>query len=101
MDESKKIDNKIFDSLLYLSRLSASSDSEYEVLKGQIGSIVDYFEELEQFKGEKLENTDSFNSEKDLRGNSSTSYIDQHLLKMINAEFMDGYFRSPKVLGSS
>ena len=94
---SGKIDNVIFDSLLYVSRLSARS-AEYEVLKKQIGSIVDYFEELEQFKDEKLKGTESFNSENDLRDDEDMQYIDQHILKLINAEFMDGYFRTPKVL---
>lgn len=94
---SGKIDNVIFDSLLYVSRLSAGS-AEYEVLKKQIGSIVDYFEELEQFKDEKLKGTESFNSENDLRDDEDMQYIDQHILKLINAEFMDGYFRTPKVL---
>ena len=94
---SGKIDNVIFDSLLCVSRLSAGS-AEYEVLKKQIGSIVDYFEELEQFKDEKLKGTESFNSENDLRDDEDIQYIDQHILKLINAEFMDGYFRTPKVL---
>ncbi len=103
---SKPLDDEVFDALLYVSRL-ASEGKARDVLKHQISSIVSYFDELEKFKDDVMsDDTLQCNSEKDLRcvlensPEASTSYIEQKMLKVMNKEFMDGYFRTPKVLGS-
>ena len=92
---------EIFDTLLYISRLDVTGE-EGVALQNQIGSIVGYFKELEKFRDDDLETLDcNSNSESDLRTSSPSCYVDSHALKLINNEFMDGYFRTPKVLGSS
>ena len=107
---ARTLNDEVFDALLYVSRLEADGKAR-EVLKNQISSIVSYFDELEKFKSEEIDDsTLQCNTEKDLRlapshfGSEdllSTSYIEQKMLKIMNEEFMDGYFRTPKVLGSS
>ena len=97
---NKKIDDKSFDVLLYVSRIEASKE-EKALLQTQISNIVSYFEELEKFSTETLSFFDACNSEDDLRVSDDKCYIEGHLLKNMSDEFMDGYFRSPKVLMSS
>ena len=97
---SKKIDDKIFNMLLYVSRIEVSKE-EGALLQKQISDIVGYFAELETFRDDKLSFFDTYNTEDDLRIVDSRCYIDGHLLKEMTHEFMDGYFRSPKVLMSS
>ena len=94
------IDEKSFDTLLYISRIELVG-AEKETLKKQISNIVSYFEELEKFKDEKILDDNYYShSENDLRVASDKAYIDAHSLKVMNSEFMDGYFRTPKVLES-
>ncbi|MGP1437651.1 MAG: Asp-tRNA(Asn)/Glu-tRNA(Gln) amidotransferase subunit GatC [Treponema sp.] len=96
-----KITESVFDVLLYISRLDVTGEEKL-ALQNQISNIVGYFKELEKFRNDSLEANDSnFNSEKDLRTSLPSTYVEQRLLKVINSEFMDGYFRTPKVLGSS
>ena len=98
---SSLITKEIFDTLLYISRLDVTGE-EGVALQNQIGSIVGYFKELEKFRDDDLETLDcNSNSESDLRTSSPSCYVDSHALKLINNEFMDAYFRTPKVLGSS
>ncbi len=98
---SNAITKEVFDILLYISRLDVSGE-ERSALQNQISSIVGYFKELERFHDDSLEASDSnFNSEKDLRTSLPSCYVEARALKLINNEFMDGYFRTPKVLGSS
>ena len=95
------ITKEIFDTLLYISRLDVTGE-EKSALQNQISSIVGYFKELEKFREDSLETPDSsFNSEQDLRTSLPHLYFEARALKLINSEFMDGYFRTPKVLGSS
>jgi len=106
----RTLNDEVFNALLYVSRLEADGKAR-EVLKNQISSIVSYFDELEKFKDDKMDETMlQYNTEKDLRlapeaccsgCSSSVSCIEQRMLKIMNEEFMDGYFRTPKVLGSS
>lgn len=101
MNENKTIDDDIFQALLYVSRIEVTGSNRLS-LKNQIGSIISYFYELEKFKDENIDiSSRCFNSENDLRVASDTKYIEQSLLKSMTDEFMDGYFRSPKVLGFS
>lgn len=103
---NKPLNDEVFDALLYVSRLETDGRAR-DVLKNQISSIVSYFDELERFRDEdidenKIGSTILCNTERDLRPASDNfCYIEQKMLKLMNAEFMDGYFRTPKVLGSS
>lgn len=103
---SRLVNDEVFDALLYVSRLESDGKSR-DVLKNQISSIVSYFDELEKFKDAEIDDSAlQYNTEKDLRPVceskcSNISYIEQNMLKIMNEEFMDGYFRTPKVLGSS
>lgn len=103
---NKTLDDEMFDALLYVSRLQADGKTR-DVLKNQISSIVSYFDELKRFKDEDIDDSMLLcNTENELRIATcddclSTSYIEQKMLKIMNEEFMDGYFRTPKVLGSS
>jgi len=106
---TKVMSDETFDAILSVSHIEVSGKAR-EVLKGQISSIVGYFDALNQFQdeqigeGKEVEGAMLYNTENDLRTYSSstqTSYIEQKMLKAMNEEFMDGYFRTPKVLGSS
>ena len=100
MDEKKNaIDATTFENLLYLSRLSPES-SNVEVLAGQVRQIVDYFEILSQYAGD--ENPyDAYpaTTVESLRPGDVEKSLEAVDLKKISGEFMDGYFRVPKVLG--
>ena len=71
---SKKIDDKIFNMLLYVSRIEVSKE-EGVLLQKQISDIVGYFAELETFRDDKLSFFDTYNTEDDLRIVDSRCYI--------------------------
>jgi len=100
MDEKKQaIDQTTFENLLYLSRLSPDS-TNVEILAGQVRQIVDYFDVLSQYAGD--ENPyDAYPSTtvENLRPGEVRASLDQTEVRKITNEFMDGYFRVPKVLG--
>lgn len=100
MDEKKQaIDQTTFENLLYLSRLSPDS-TNVEMLAGQVRQIVDYFDVLSQYAGD--ENPyDAYPSTtvENLRPGEVRASLEQTEVRKITNEFMDGYFRVPKVLG--
>lgn len=100
MDEKKQaIDQTTFENLLYLSRLSPDS-TNVEILAGQVRQIVDYFDVLSQYAGD--ENPyDAYPSTtvESLRPGEVRASLEQTDVRKITNEFMDGYFRVPKVLG--
>jgi glutamyl-tRNA(Gln) and/or aspartyl-tRNA(Asn) amidotransferase, C subunit len=100
MDKNQNpIDATTFDNLLYLSRLSPES-TNVDILAGQVRQIVDYFEILSRFAGD--ENPyDAYPSTtvEQLRSGDVVKSLEPSDLKKITGEYMDGYFRVPKVLG--
>jgi aspartyl-tRNA(Asn)/glutamyl-tRNA(Gln) amidotransferase subunit C len=93
------IDETTLSNLLYLSRLSPES-TNLEILGQQVQQIVDYFEVLSQYAGD--ENPyDAYPSTtvESLRAGDVVKSLEQGDLKKITPEYMDGYFRVPKVLG--
>ena len=99
MAQNSKITPEVFDNLLYLSRLS-SNDSGMESIAGQVGQIVEYFDILKKYDvPAEADNTVRF-SEGSLRSDTIAVGITQSDLKKMSSEYMDGYFRVPKVLGS-
>jgi aspartyl-tRNA(Asn)/glutamyl-tRNA(Gln) amidotransferase subunit C len=100
MDEKKSaIDATTFENLLYLSRLSPES-SDVETLAGQVRQIVDYFGILSQYAGdENPYDAYSATTVESLRSDSVVKSLEPTDLKKMSGEFMDGYFRVPKVLG--
>lgn len=99
MIQHNKITPEIFDNLLYLSRLS-SSDSDSETIAGQVGQIIEYFDVLKKFDAPADTGSEVGCSDKTLRSDSIAAGIAQSDLKKMTGEYMDGYFRVPKVLGS-
>jgi len=100
MDEKKNaIDETTFANLLYLSRLSPES-TNVETLAAQVRQIVDYFGVLSQYAGD--ENPyDAYpaTTVEALRSGDVVKSLEPGDLKKMTPEFMDGYFRVPKVLG--
>lgn len=100
MDATKHaIDETTLSNLLYLSRLSPES-TNVEILGQQVQQIVDYFEVLSQYAGD--ENPyDAYpaTTVESLRAGDIVKSLEPVDLKKITPEFMDGYFRVPKVLG--
>ncbi len=100
MDTNKHaIDDTTLDNLLYLSRLSPES-TNLETLAGQVRQIVDYFDVLSKFAGD--ENPyDAYptTTVEALRSGDAIKSLESTDLKRITGEYMDGYFRVPKVLG--
>ena len=86
MAQNSKITPEVFDNLLYLSRLS-SNDSDME----SIAKKYDVPTEADDT---------SMISEGLLRRDTIVAGITQSDLKKMSSEYMDGYFRVPKVLGS-
>ncbi len=95
-----KISDEVFDILLYLSRLEASKE-EAKVLSNQVNQLVGYFEVLDKFSDEKLDNSIYVTHDQNsLRNSEVKEGLSAHDLKKMTDEYMDGYFRVPKVLGS-
>ena len=99
MDQNSKITPEVFDNLLYLSRLS-SNDSDTESIAGQVSQIVEYFDILKKYDVPAEADNAAMISEGLLRSDTIAAGIAQSDLKKISSEYMDGYFRVPKVLGS-
>jgi len=97
--ENRKIDEGTLDALLYLSRLSPES-TNLETLRQQVDQIVGYFDILSEFTHNEnpYDAYPSTQSEK-LREDDVVKGLDIPDVKKISEEFLDGYFRVPKVLG--
>ena len=98
-DEKKIIDESVLETLLYLSRL-ASSSIDLKTLKNQVDRIVEYFDVLSEFDDSENPYDAYPSTDVDaLREDVSVHGIDIPDVKKMTDEFMDGYFRVPKVLG--
>ena len=96
----KKIDQETLENLLYLSRLSPES-TDMETLKKQVDDIVGYFEILSKY--DDSENPyDAYPSTQveKLRGDEVVEGLEITDVKKVSKDFMDGYFKVPKVLGA-
>jgi len=99
MTQNSKITSEVFGNLLYLSRLSPN-DSDTESIAGQVSRIVEYFDILKKFDTPAESDTTAAVSENALRSDVIAAGIVQSDIKKISNEYMDGYFRVPKVLES-
>lgn len=94
----QKVDEKTLEALLELSRLSTET-CDTQTLKEQVDRIVEYFGILKEFdSGEDTANAYATSKDEDLRDDKIVSGLEMHDVKHITKEFMDGYFRVPKVL---
>jgi aspartyl-tRNA(Asn)/glutamyl-tRNA(Gln) amidotransferase subunit C len=94
-----KIDEKTLEALLYLSRLSGAA-IDVDTLRRQANEIVGYFDVLSHY--DDSENPyDAYPTvtAEDLRDNRLLPPLENQGLKAMSEEFLDGYFRVPKVLG--
>ena len=97
---NNKISKEVFSTLLYLSRLSLGEQEEVR-LSGQVNNLVGYFEILDKFADSSLDSSMyAKHSETDLRSSEVKEGLAQSDLKKMTSEYMDNYFRVPKVLGS-
>lgn len=97
--KNNPIDGTTLDNLLYLSRLSPES-TNIEILGGQVRQIVDYFDVLEKYAGdENPYEAYAATTVESLRSEDFSKTLEPADLKKITGEYMDGYFRVPRVLG--
>ncbi len=100
MEKSDVMSDDVFAILLYLSRLSADKD-ESRILSQQVGNLIGYFKILDKFADDCSDNSlYTAHDETDLRSNEIKESLPQSGLKTMTSEYMDNYFRVPKVLGS-
>ena len=99
MAQNSKITPDVFGNLLYLSRLSPN-DSDMGSIAGQVSQIVEYFDILKKYDVSAETDDAAMISEEALRSDTIVAGIAQSDLKKMSSEYMDGYFRVPKVLGS-
>ena len=98
-DEKKIVDESVLEALLYLSRLAGSS-IDLKTLKNQVDRIVEYFDVLSEFDDSENPYDAYPATQADaLREDTVVHGLDIPDVKKITKEFMDGYFRVPKVLG--
>ena len=97
--EKRTIDENTLDALLHLSRLSPES-TNMTVLKNQVDQIVEYFGILSQFDDSEnpYDAYPATNADL-LRNDDVVKGLEIPDVKKMSSEFMDGYFRVPKVLG--
>ena len=95
----KTVDETTLSNLLQLSRLSPES-TDMATLKKQVDEIVGYFDILSEFTHNEnpYDAYPSTQSER-LREDDVVKGLDIPDVKKISEEFLDGYFRVPKVLG--
>ncbi len=91
-----KIDKEIFEDLLYISRLSVEEKDKPLIMK-QIKGVINDLEVLRSYVDEKEPQGNEI-SETALRGSEIVKALDAKDLKKNSSEFLDGYFRVPKVL---
>lgn len=85
---------------MYLSRLSLGKEEENR-LAGQVNNLVGYFEILDKFADSNLDSSMyAKHDESTLRSDEVKEGLAQKDLKKMTSEYMDNYFRVPKVLGS-
>jgi len=97
--EKKLIDDDMLEALLYLSRLAPSS-VDLKTLKNQTEQIVTYLDILSRFDDSENPYDAYPSTDADsLREDEIEKGLDIPDLKKMTGEFMDGYFRVPKVLG--
>ncbi len=98
MSEKRSIDKDTLEALLYLSRLS-SEHTNVETLKSQVDQVVSYFDLLSEYDegGNPYDAYPTTEVEK-LREDEIVKGIDIPDVKKMTPEFMDGYFRVPKVV---
>ena len=97
--EKKLIDENMLEALLYLSRLAPSS-VDLKTLKNQTEQIVAYLDILSCFDDSENPYDAYPSTDADsLREDEIEKGLDIPDLKKMTGEFMDGYFRVPKVLG--
>ena len=97
--EKKLIDEDMLEALLYLSRLAPSS-VDIKTLKNQTEQIVAYLDILSRFDDSENPYDAYPSTDADsLREDEIEKGLDIPDLKKMTGEFMDGYFRVPKVLG--
>ncbi|MGP1454422.1 MAG: Asp-tRNA(Asn)/Glu-tRNA(Gln) amidotransferase subunit GatC [Treponema sp.] len=99
MIENSKITPEVFDNLLDLSRL-ALEEHDRQSIAVQVEQIVSYFDILKQFDIEDNALQRNETQEVTLRSDAVSVGIEQAALKKMSNEYMDGYFRVPKVLES-
>lgn len=90
-----KLDNEILDDLLYISRLSV--DEKQKPALEEIKKSVSGLDVLRKYVDESELQRHGI-SEAALRGNEIVKQLDTQDLKKNSSEFLDGYFRVPKVL---
>ena len=99
MSEHKSVNQDTLEALLYLSRLSPES-TDMATLKKQVDEIVGYFDILSKY--DDSENPyDAYPTTvaEKLREDDVVKGLEIPDVKKVSTEFMDGYFRVPKVLG--
>ena len=100
MEKSDTMTDEVFNVLLYLSRLSMDKD-ESRILSSQVSRLIGYFKLLDKFSDDCSDNSMyRTHDENDLRSNVIKESLPQSGLKTMTSEYMDNYFRVPKVLGS-
>lgn len=98
--KTTQITSETLDALLYLSRLSPES-TNIQTLKNQVDQIVDYFGILSAFS-ESENSYDAYPATQAelLREDIIVKGLELSDVKAMTTEFLDGYFRVPKVLGN-
>ncbi|MGP1588103.1 MAG: Asp-tRNA(Asn)/Glu-tRNA(Gln) amidotransferase subunit GatC [Treponemataceae bacterium] len=97
--QKNKIDQQTLEALLFLSRLSPES-TNLDILCKQVDQVVGYFDLLSNY--DDSENPyDAYPTTlaEKLRDDKVVGGLEIPDVKKISEEFMDGYFRVPKVLG--
>jgi aspartyl-tRNA(Asn)/glutamyl-tRNA(Gln) amidotransferase subunit C len=92
------IDNKTLESILYLSRLKVT-DEEKEHFRSQIGSILDYFNLLNNYDTEGIDpDIGEAVQVGDLRDDVPERGFSPGEVESFAVQFTDHYFTVPKIL---
>ncbi len=93
------IDDKVLNSILYMSKLKVSGE-EKENFRKQIEEILSYFKVLTSVDTENVESAAGEGvSIEDLRVDEIKDSFPLAIIKTFAADFQDGYFPVPRILG--
>ncbi|MEL3908831.1 MAG: Asp-tRNA(Asn)/Glu-tRNA(Gln) amidotransferase GatCAB subunit C [Treponemataceae bacterium] len=91
-----KFDKEIFEDLLYISRLNVAENERTDFME-QIKNVVSGMDVLRNYLKESATECKTI-SETDLRSSEIVKGTETKDLKKNSEEFLDGYYRVPKVL---
>ncbi len=95
------IDDRVLESILFMSKLELSKDEKEEFRK-QVAEIIAYFDVLKEIDTSSVKKQLDMGIDVDeLRADEKREMFSVVTLKSFAVNFLDGYFSVPRILGGN